>query len=124
VKINSSFYLEKGVNELLSAKRDDQRIHFWILSAIVRLAENFQTTITYIFAPVASLFQAVRSFVIGPGMGLLFVVRFLIEITLFILNLQLPKWILNGVALKDLSAAGKCREGTGDFGTTNLDNVC
>lgn len=112
------------MNELLSAKRDDQRIHFWILSAIVRLAENFQTTITYIFAPVASLFQAVRSFVIGPGMGLLFVVRFLIEITLFILNLQLPKWILNGVALKDLSAAGKCREGTGDFGTTNCDNVC
>jgi hypothetical protein len=78
-----------------------------ILSAITRFAQQLKAIFVYIFHPIFSLVQALRSFIIGPGMGLLFVVRFMIEIILYVLNLQLPKWILNGVALKDLSAAGK-----------------
>lgn len=78
-----------------------------ILSAIMSFAQQLKVISVYIFYPIFSLVQALRSFIIGPGLGLLFVVRFMIEIILYILNLQLPKWILNGVALKDLSAAGK-----------------
>lgn len=78
-----------------------------ILSAIMSFAQQLKAISVYIFYPIFSLVQALRSFIIGPGMGLLFVVRFMIEIILYVLNLQLPKWILNGVALKDLSAAGK-----------------
>lgn len=37
----------------------------------------------------------------------LFVVRLVAEGALFLLNLKFPKWMLNGVTLKDLSAAGK-----------------
>ncbi|GAB5592264.1 pig-Q [Umbelopsis nana] len=105
--INSSFYLEKSVNEFAAAKLDAQRSQSMIVSALMRLARNAKLAAMYIFSPIASLAQALRSFIIGPGMGLLFVVRFLIEITLFVLNLQMPKWILNGVALKDLSAAAQ-----------------
>jgi hypothetical protein len=77
------------------------------MSAIMSFSKQLKATTVYIISPILSLVQALRSFIIGPGMGLLFVVRFMIEIILFVLNLQLPKWILNGVALKDLSAAGK-----------------
>ena len=95
------------MNEFAAAKLDAQRSQSMIVSALMRLARNAKLAAMYIFSPIASLAQALRSFIIGPGMGLLFVVRFLIEITLFVLNLQMPKWILNGVALKDLSAAAQ-----------------
>ncbi|KAG2183054.1 hypothetical protein INT44_006035 [Umbelopsis vinacea] len=104
-QINSSFYLEKGIKQLTKTATETQRPHIMVLSAIMRFAERLKAIFLYIFYPIFSLVQALRSFIIGPGMGLLFVVRFVIEIILYILNLQLPKWILNGVALKDLSAA-------------------
>jgi hypothetical protein len=78
-----------------------------IYRAITGITEKATTVSLYIFTPLISLVQALRSFIIGPCLGLLFVVRFSIEIILYILNLQFPKWMLNGVALKDLSAAGK-----------------
>ncbi|KAJ2956436.1 hypothetical protein NQZ79_g7696 [Umbelopsis isabellina] len=104
-QINSSFYLENSVNELLSEKRDVSRSQEMIYRAITGIAEKAKISALYIFTPLISLIQALRSFIIGPSLGLLFVVRFFIEIVLYILNLQFPKWMLNGVALKDLSAA-------------------
>ncbi|CAO3662791.1 unnamed protein product [Umbelopsis ramanniana] len=104
-QINSSFFLEKGIKQLTTTATEAQRSHTMILSAIMSFAQQLKAISVYIFYPIFSLVQALRSFIIGPGMGLLFVVRFMIEIILYVLNLQLPKWILNGVALKDLSAA-------------------
>lgn len=78
-----------------------------IYRAIAGIAEKAKTSALYIFTPLITLIQALRSFIIGPSLGLLFVVRFSIEIVLYVLNLQFPKWMLNGVAIKDLSAAGK-----------------
>ena len=48
-----------------------------------------------------------KKIALGPLKYFLFGFLFLANITLHIVNIRLPKFILNAVALKDLSTAGK-----------------
>lgn len=49
----------------------------------------------------------IRKMMLAISLAFLFLALALSEVTLHLLSVRLPKFILNGVALKDLFAAGK-----------------
>ena len=109
-QINSSYFLEYGIQTLASNCRKRNGAKYatiahvlnWIHSIIQRLVQVVITSPKgfngfFIKKAFAYLF-----------MSILFLALNLAEVTLHLLNVRFPKFILNGVALKDLSAAGKC----------------
>ncbi|KAG0330692.1 phosphatidylinositol N-acetylglucosaminyltransferase subunit gpi1 [Podila humilis] len=56
---------------------------------------------------VATLWPIVQPFTIRPLMVILFVLRALVEICLWILNLKFPGWAFNGIAVKDITTTGQ-----------------
>ncbi|KAI8328411.1 N-acetylglucosaminyl transferase component-domain-containing protein [Blakeslea trispora] len=106
VQINSSYFLEYGIQTLASKYRKKNNatlysIANWIHSAIQRL---IQIVIT---SPKGFIGFFVKKMFAYLFMCILFVALNLAEVTLYLLNVRFPKFILNGVALKDLSAAGQ-----------------
>lgn len=103
LQINTSYYLEKGVSALLRrARRQRQRP----VSDV--LFDFLSTRLGFLLWPARVLWSPLlRSALVHPIMLVLFVVRFVAEVALFLLNVRLPKWAMNGVAIKDLSTAGE-----------------
>lgn len=59
-----------------------------------------------ILQPASWLASAFSKLTLGPFRCFLFVCLFAAEVTLHLLNMRLPKFLLNAVTLKDLSTAG------------------
>ncbi|RUP48457.1 hypothetical protein BC936DRAFT_144533 [Jimgerdemannia flammicorona] len=113
-QINTSYYLEKGVNSLLRKTRRLRRHHDdHVRSILDGIHDLFATFVFWLYQslfvrPARVLWwPLLRPAIVHPLMLVLFVVRLVAEGALFLLNLRFPKWILNGVALKDLSAAAQ-----------------
>ncbi|RUS15753.1 N-acetylglucosaminyl transferase component-domain-containing protein [Endogone sp. FLAS-F59071] len=103
-QINTSYYLEKGVSALLRRARRQRRrpfsdVLFDFLSAL--LGRLLLWCARVLWSPL------LRPALVHPIMLVLFVVRFVAEVALFLLNVRLPKWAMNGVAIKDLSTAAQ-----------------
>lgn len=94
IKINSSYYLEKGLQKLRATEQRDP----W-----TRVAKDLLNRILMV-RPVS---HCLKRLVLGPCICLLFVVFFFAQVTLHLLNMRLPKFMLNAVALKDLSMTGQ-----------------
>ncbi|CDH55509.1 n-acetylglucosaminyl transferase component gpi1 [Lichtheimia corymbifera JMRC:FSU:9682] len=106
VQINSSYYLEKGIQKSLTEKRKQ------CMSKWERLQSGIQTMLYrlwmwMILRPASWLALAFRKMTLGPFRCCLFVCLFAAEVTLHLLNMRLPKFLLNAVTLKDLSTAGQ-----------------
>ncbi|KAG0033956.1 phosphatidylinositol N-acetylglucosaminyltransferase subunit gpi1 [Podila clonocystis] len=56
---------------------------------------------------VTTLWPIIQPFTIRPLMVILFVLRALVEICLWILNLKFPEWAFNGMAIKDMTTTGQ-----------------
>lgn len=56
---------------------------------------------------VTTLWPIIQPFTIRPLMMILFVLRALVEICLWILNLKFPDWAFNGIAIKDMTTTGQ-----------------
>ncbi|KAF9214603.1 phosphatidylinositol N-acetylglucosaminyltransferase subunit gpi1 [Podila verticillata] len=56
---------------------------------------------------VTTLWPIIQPFTIRPLMVILFVLRALVEICLWILNLKFPDWAFNGIAIKDMTTTGQ-----------------
>lgn len=60
-----------------------------------------------IAAPIALFGRYLRWILMCPCLCIMFILLSLAELTLHVLNMRLPKFLLNAVAIKDLSTAGK-----------------
>ncbi|KAF9327125.1 phosphatidylinositol N-acetylglucosaminyltransferase subunit gpi1 [Podila minutissima] len=56
---------------------------------------------------VTTLWPIIQPFTVRPLMVILFVLRALVEICLWILNLKFPDWVFNGMAIKDMTTTGQ-----------------
>ncbi|KAF9387480.1 phosphatidylinositol N-acetylglucosaminyltransferase subunit gpi1 [Podila verticillata] len=56
---------------------------------------------------VTTLWPIIQPFTIRPLMVILFALRALVEICLWILNLKFPEWAFNGIAIKDMTTTGQ-----------------
>ena len=103
-KINSSYYLEKGIEKSILEKRrqqlnDTRPVEMAIRIAVLRVLEM-------VIWPFSTICHIGKRIALVPLKFLLFGLLFMAEITLRVINMRLPKYLLNAVALKDLSTAG------------------
>ncbi|KAF9428548.1 phosphatidylinositol N-acetylglucosaminyltransferase subunit gpi1 [Podila epigama] len=56
---------------------------------------------------VTTLWPIIQPFTIRPLIMVLFVLRLIVEICLWILNLKFPDWAFNGMAIKDMTTTGQ-----------------
>ncbi|RUS21726.1 hypothetical protein BC937DRAFT_91698 [Endogone sp. FLAS-F59071] len=112
-QINTAYYLDKGVNSLLRKTRRLRRHDDGHLPVLDAISDAFVTLIFRLYqilflTPARLLCRPLLGpAVVYPVMLTLFMVRLVAEGALFLLNLRFPKWILNGVTLKDLSTAAQ-----------------
>ncbi|KAG2226616.1 hypothetical protein INT45_005102, partial [Circinella minor] len=101
VQINSSYYLEKGIEKSILEKKRQQQNDTRHLKIITRWI------LKMLLWPMWMIGYGLKKIALGPLKCFLFGFLFLADITLHIVNIRLPKFILNAVALKDLSTAGQ-----------------
>lgn len=109
VQINSSYFLESGMKLLTQSYKRKNAPRY---SALNRIANFFNSAKDYF---ILTVFTSPRGFIgyyakhiiVSIFMCALFFMLALAEVTLHALNVRLPKFVLNGVALKDLFAAGQ-----------------
>ncbi|KAI8638825.1 N-acetylglucosaminyl transferase component-domain-containing protein [Parasitella parasitica] len=109
VQINSSYFLEHGI-QLLSVNR--KRKHAARYPTLGRITHFMHTAANnlvriIITSPKGFIGHHVKLVVMNVFLCLLFSILVLAEVTLHLLSVRLPKFILNGVAFKDLIAAGQ-----------------
>ncbi|CEG78349.1 hypothetical protein RMATCC62417_12972 [Rhizopus microsporus] len=109
IQINSSYFLEQGMQQLPFKHKHKQTSQSHILGCFVYYLHLF-----WVF-PVRVIMSSlkwlsgyyIKKWITLCSMCFLFLILTLAEATLQALNLHLPPWILNGIAFKDLSAAGQ-----------------
>lgn len=112
VQINSSYFLEHGMKLLVNQHKRKNAPRYPTLDRITRSLYSFshslvQTTITN---PKGFIGYHVKKIIVSLFLSILFLILALAEVTLHALSVRLPKFILNGVAFKDLFAAGMERK--------------
>ncbi|KAG0170356.1 phosphatidylinositol N-acetylglucosaminyltransferase subunit gpi1 [Apophysomyces sp. BC1015] len=98
VQINSSYYLEKGIK----ASHSNREQH--MLAPIMSGARRICDRAMQVFVPAR---WVLKKLFLGPCICLIFMILWVVELTLHMLSMRLPKLMLNAVALKDLSTAGQ-----------------
>ncbi|KAI7897342.1 N-acetylglucosaminyl transferase component-domain-containing protein [Mucor mucedo] len=109
VQINSSYFLEYGINLLASSYKRKNAATYPTLD---RISNFLSTTFNYlvrttITSPKGFIGYYTKKIVVSVSLSILFLILALAEVTLHALSVRLPKFILNGVAFKDLFAAGQ-----------------
>ncbi|CEP18392.1 hypothetical protein [Parasitella parasitica] len=109
VQINSSYFLEHGI-QLLSLNR--QRKYTANYPTLGRITQFMRTAANslrriIITSPKGFIGYHVNLVFMNVFLCLLFLILVLAEVTLHLLSVRLPQFILNGVAFKDLFAAGQ-----------------
>ncbi|KAG1471322.1 hypothetical protein G6F56_002191 [Rhizopus delemar] len=109
IQINSSYFLEHGVDQLpfkYKQKNSSDRV---VLVYFLRFIHSLWTWLVrnVITNPKWFIGYYIRKLVVRCSMCILFLVLALAEVTLQALSIRLPPFILNGVAFKDLFAAGQ-----------------
>lgn len=56
---------------------------------------------------VSKVWPMIQPFTIRPLMVVLFVLRALVEFSLWVLNWRFPAWAFNGIAIKDMTTTGQ-----------------
>ncbi|KAG2214289.1 hypothetical protein INT47_000845 [Mucor saturninus] len=109
VQINSSYFLEYGINLLASSYKRKNAATYPTLDRISNfLSKTFDYLVrTTITSPKGFIGYYTKKIVVGVSLSILFLILALAEVTLHALSVRLPKFILNGVAFKDLFAAGQ-----------------
>jgi hypothetical protein len=101
--------LESGIKLLAINHQRKNAARYPTLDRItdfIRSASDYLVR-TVITSPKGFIGYHIKQIVVSVSMCILFIVLVLAEVTLHTLNVRLPKFILNGVAFKDLFAAGQ-----------------
>ena len=56
---------------------------------------------------VSMVWPMIQPFTIRPLMVILFILRVLVEFSLWVLNWRFPAWAFNGIAIKDMTTTGQ-----------------
>lgn len=56
---------------------------------------------------VTALWPLIQPFTVRPLIAVLFMIRALVEVSLWILNWKFPSWVFNGIAIKDMTTTGQ-----------------
>jgi phosphatidylinositol glycan class Q protein len=75
-------------------------------------------------SPARLLFQFAKPIVVHPIMLVLFTIRVLAEVMLYLLNVKPPAWMFGGLGLKDVSVTGVYKETCPHSGTSTALIFC
>ncbi|CAO0792415.1 unnamed protein product [Mucor circinelloides] len=109
VQINSSYFLEYGIQLLSFNRKRKNAARYPTLDRMIRFMRTAASDLVRIIftSPRGFIGYHIKQVVMNVFLCLLFLVLVLAEVTLHLLSVRLPKFILNGVAFKDLFAAGQ-----------------
>ncbi|CAO3646375.1 unnamed protein product [Mucor fragilis] len=109
VQINSSYFLEHGIQLLSLHHKQKNAARYPTLDRVIRFMRTTASDLVRIIftSPKGFIGYHMKQVVMNVSLCLLFLVLMLAEVTLHLLSVRLPKFILNGVAFKDLFAAGQ-----------------
>ncbi|KAG0268816.1 phosphatidylinositol N-acetylglucosaminyltransferase subunit gpi1 [Actinomortierella ambigua] len=107
-QINTSFELEQAAHakakKYLRRRTRSRSMSEAVRESAVDLSMRVRSKVAI---TAWALKPIVQPFITRPLMVVLAVGRLLIEIALYVLNWRLPPWLLNGIAVKDLSTTGQ-----------------
>ncbi|KAI8973580.1 N-acetylglucosaminyl transferase component-domain-containing protein [Mycotypha africana] len=110
IQINSSYFLEYGIQNLSNKfKHKHATARYLLLQHVKEWSRQLLDHLSHfsITNPKGFLRNYTQRMVTITFMCFLFLILALAEATLHLLNFRLPHFILNGVALKDMSTAGQ-----------------
>ncbi|KAF9184752.1 TP53-regulated inhibitor of apoptosis 1 [Haplosporangium sp. Z 767] len=107
-QINSSYEMEQAVHakakNLLRRRARSRSMSEAVRESAVDLSIKVRSKLG---VTVMTLWPMIQPFTIRPLMVIMFVLRALVEISLWILNWRFPSWAFNGIAIKDITTAGQ-----------------
>ncbi|KAG0265325.1 phosphatidylinositol N-acetylglucosaminyltransferase subunit gpi1 [Mortierella polycephala] len=107
-QINSSYEMEQAVHakakNLLRRRARSRSMSEAVRESAVDLSIKVRSKLG---VTVTTLWPMIQPFTIRPLMVIMFVLRALVEISLWVLNWRFPSWAFNGIAIKDITTAGQ-----------------
>ncbi|KAF9925834.1 phosphatidylinositol N-acetylglucosaminyltransferase subunit gpi1 [Linnemannia zychae] len=107
-QINSSYEIEQAVHakakNLLRRRARSRSMSEAVRESAVDLSIKVRSKLAITTSVV---WPMVQPFTIRPLMVLLFVLRAIVEFSLWILNWRFPSWVFNGIAIKDMTTTGQ-----------------
>ncbi|ORZ07245.1 N-acetylglucosaminyl transferase component-domain-containing protein [Lobosporangium transversale] len=107
-QINSSYEMEQAVHakakNLLRRRARSRSMSEAVRESAVDLTIKVRSKLT---VAVTTLWPMIQPFTIRPLMVILLILRALVEVSLWVLNLRFPSWVFNGIAVKDMTTTGQ-----------------
>ncbi|KAF9208313.1 phosphatidylinositol N-acetylglucosaminyltransferase subunit gpi1, partial [Haplosporangium sp. Z 27] len=107
-QINSSYKMEHAIHakakNLLRRRARSRSMSEAVRESAVDLSIRVRSRLA---VTATTLWPMIQPFTIRPLMVVLFVLRMLVEISLWSLNWKFPAWAFNGIAIKDMTTTGQ-----------------
>ncbi|KAG0319994.1 phosphatidylinositol N-acetylglucosaminyltransferase subunit gpi1 [Linnemannia gamsii] len=107
-QINSSYTIEQAVHakakNLLRRRARSRSMSEAVRESAVDLSIKVRSKLAI---TVSMVWPMIQPFTIRPLMVVLFVLRALVEFSLWVLNWRFPAWAFNGIAIKDMTTTGQ-----------------
>ncbi|KAG9320718.1 hypothetical protein KVV02_000596 [Mortierella alpina] len=107
-QINSSYETEQAIHakakNLLRRRARSRSMSEAVRESAVDLSIKVRSKLAI---TASTLWPVIQPFTIRPLMLILFVLRTMVEISLWILNWKFPAWAFNGIAIKDMTTTGQ-----------------
>ncbi|KAG9068944.1 phosphatidylinositol N-acetylglucosaminyltransferase subunit gpi1 [Linnemannia hyalina] len=108
MNINSSYTIEQAVHakakNLLRRRARSRSMSEAVRESAVDLSIKVRSKLAI---TVSMVWPRIQPFTIRPLMVILFVLRALVEFSLWVLNWRFPAWAFNGIAIKDMTTTGQ-----------------
>ncbi|KAG0055651.1 phosphatidylinositol N-acetylglucosaminyltransferase subunit gpi1 [Gryganskiella cystojenkinii] len=107
-QINSSYEMELAVHakakNLLRRRARSRSMSEAVRDSAMDLSIKVRSKLA---VTVTTLWPMIQPFTIRPLIVLLFILRAIVEVCLWILNWKFPAWAFNGIAIKDITTTGQ-----------------
>ncbi|KAK5822171.1 N-acetylglucosaminyl transferase component-domain-containing protein [Linnemannia elongata] len=107
-QINSSYMIEQAVHakakNLLRRRARSRSMSEAVRESAVDLSIKVRSKLAI---TVSMVWPMIQPFTIRPLMVILFILRALVEFSLWVLNWRFPAWAFNGIAIKDMTTTGQ-----------------
>ncbi|KAF9964946.1 phosphatidylinositol N-acetylglucosaminyltransferase subunit gpi1 [Mortierella alpina] len=107
-QINSSYETEQAIHakakNLLRRRARSRSMSEAVRESAVDLSIKVRSKLAI---TASTVWPMIQPFTIRPLMLLLFVLRTMVEVSLWILNWKFPAWAFNGIAIKDMTTTGQ-----------------
>ncbi|KAF9911390.1 phosphatidylinositol N-acetylglucosaminyltransferase subunit gpi1 [Linnemannia zychae] len=107
-QINSSYIIEQAVHSkaknLLRRRARSRSMSEAVRESAVDLSIKVRSKVAI---TISTVWPMIQPFTIRPLIVLLFVLRAIVEFSLWVLNWRFPTWAFNGIAIKDMTTTGQ-----------------